>query len=300
MVAVFKEALLVRLLRVLFLMPIEANIPSSNREDYYYESQKRPLIEGLPEQLAPFADKLRRFSRVLASTLTLSQLKEIFLEFIFIDVLGSIKEIGTTIKTFFRGIKGEFQKLKSEGIVDYVSNKLKLLKKLPKIIKNEINSFVENIKSMSKSELVIFIAKTLVLIASAYLGYNIPDLDITLFGIGFHRHFLTHSVFPVIGVALIGKLIKRFSIHMRKNCEEGDLDIKNGLHEMDSFIDTITNGIALGLSLHLSQDLFIDGSQTIRGPWDRDQIPQILRKNYRFDDGYLLVNQIAGYGSIEN
>ena len=299
MTMTLREIFLIGLIRMWILVPISMN-QNTRKSHYHFESQKRPLIKGLPEQLAPLVDKFRRFSRVLASTLTLSQLKEIFLEFIFIDVFGSIKEIGTTIKTFFSGIKGEFQKLKSEGIVDYISNRFKLLKNLPKIIKSEINSFVENINSMSKSELVIFIAKALVLIASAYFGYSIPDLDITLFGIGFHRHFLTHSVFPVLGVALIGKLIKRFSSHMRKNCEEGDLDIKNGLHEMDGFIDAITNGVALGVSLHLSQDLFIDGPQTIRGPWDRDQIPQILRRNYRFDDGYLLVNQIAGYGSIEN
>jgi hypothetical protein len=290
-----REAFLVRLIRVLLLLPAELNNVTPSREHYHFESQERPFIEGLPEHLRPLVDKFRRFSRVLAKTLTLKQLKEIFLEFILIDILGSIKEIGTSAKALFHGIKDEFQKLKTEGFISYIFQKLKLLKKLPEAIKNGITAFVKKIKSMSKTELVIFIAKILVLIASAYCGYSIPDLDITLFGIGFHRHFLTHSVFPVLGVALVGKLVKRFTIHMRKNCEEGDQDIKNGLQEVDNFMDVTTRGIALGVSLHLSQDLFIDGSQVIRGPWARDIIPDILRKSYRFDDGYLLVNQVLSY-----
>ncbi len=64
--------------------------------------------------------------------------------------------------------------------------------------------------------------------AGSLLGYGIPDLDIRLLGIGYHRYFLFHSAFLPILLAIYTPKALR----------------------------TLAAGIALGLGCHLFTDLF--------------------------------------------
>lgn len=262
---------------------------------YHMETLKIDISLELPKSLSYVFDYFKRLLSAMSKTFNWDGLKTILKEFIFIDIIGSLKEFKDSLIQAKDFIKSEYQELTELGFNAYFKKVFIKIKAIPNILKEKIKSLINYLDSLSKKEWIILITKILVFCVATYLGYNIPDLDITLFGIGAHRSFLTHSILPILGVGIIGKFLKRVSLNVEKNCDDKDEDIKSMLNGSRSLVDTIVSGIAFGVSVHLSQDLFFDGSQTIRGPWDRDQIPPILRKNYRFDDGYLLVNQIYGY-----
>ena len=153
------------------------------------------------------------------------------------------------------------------------------------------------VRKASGKEKALIIAKIIVFALTVSLGYKIPDLDISLWGIGSHRHFFTHSALPILAVVLLGKLAKRITNHISSNCTEEDNDIKSILEEIKKFINIAVSGTTIGVSAHLFKDLFIDNPQSIRGPWKREWIPDWLRTGYRFDNGYLFANGVAELGA---
>lgn len=250
---VIHKALLSRLRMQKYLVPIEVV-----KDEFKLENS--PLFEALKK------------------TFTKDQLILILQEFIVLDVLGGVKEV-------YRGVKSSLNLLWWA-----VKNPKEAIKEGWDVIKNiptHLINLLRAIGRMTYVDLLKCAAQVIVFGFFSYLGYSTPDLDISLFGIGKHRHFLTHSIAPGIMYSLVAKLGIRFIERIQYNYE-GKSD---WLGFLQSLVKTSALGYGLGVSVHLAQDLLIDGSQTIRGgPWERSTIPEFLRQNYSFDNAYLASN----------
>ena len=256
-------------------------------------------IFKVPQQTEKDLSYLWNFSKRLAKaifkTLSPKILLKIIAEFTIDDLGGSFKNIISYFKNITSSLKRTRKYISNpKDLLDLVKKSASKLKGATSI---EMDKIKKEIGTLNIKTCLSIIAKALFWLLAAYCGYSVPDLDIKFFGIGSHRHFFTHSILPAISVALAGKFICRFLDHVSSNCQEADKDIKNILEEFKRFIGIGVSGFTVGITAHLFQDLFIDGSQTIRGPWEREQIPNWARKNYRFDDGYLAVN--ATWGSCQ-
>lgn len=220
----------------------------------------------------------------LKQTFTKKQLLIILHEFVWLDILGGLKN----------ALKSSVGALKTIWWV--VTNPTEAFNRGCSLIK-EIPSMLQDIwltlKNMSLKELLKCATQIGVFALFAYLGFSVPDLDISLLGIGQHRNFMTHSVGPALLFSLLVKLGIRFVNRIQAN-----YPVENEwLLFIQSILKTSQIGFTVGIASHLAKDLLFDGSQTIRGLGPRSAIPDILRQNYRFDNGYLAANVLA---SIEN
>ena len=104
---------------------------------------------------------------------------------------------------------------------------------------------------------------TTAFLVSAYGGYNIPDKDIALFGIGKHRHFLTHSFVPAMIVALLAKFMIRVidEIYIKTKAAGQRM-----LAVIKNHLAIIIVGFSAGVAVHLLEDGILEPSGTIRGP----------------------------------
>ena len=230
-------------------------------------------------------DFAKRFSKAMLKTLTWKEIWAIVKEFFREDVWGDSKRI-------FKSLK----EIKSQSPRTFLKNSVSKIKEIP----SNIKTAWDIVRKSSRKEKALIIAKIIFFALMIAIGCKIPDLDISLWGIGSHRHFFTHSALPILVIVLLGKLAKRISNHISSNCTEEDDDIKSFLEEIKKFINIAVSGAAIGVSAHLFKDLFIDNPQSIRGPWKREWIPDWLRKGYRFDDGYLFANGLVGLGAVHS
>ena len=230
-------------------------------------------------------DFAKRISKAMLKTLSWKEVWAIIKEFFREDIWGDSKKI-------FKGLK----EIKNQNPRAFLKNIVSKIKEIP----SNMKTAWDVVRKTSKTEKALIIAKIIVFILAIGFGCNIPDRDISFWGIGSHRSALTHSALPVLVVILLGKLAKRISNHISSNCTEEDDDIKSFLEEIKKFINIAVSGTAIGVSTHLFKDLFIDNPQSIRGPWKREWIPDWLRKGYRFDDGYLFANGLASLSAVRS
>lgn len=224
------------------------------------------------------------FYHALKQTFTKDQLLIILHEFVWIDILGGIKN---SLNSSVGALKAIWWAVTNP--IEALNRGYLFVKKIPSMLQDIWLA----LKNMSLKELLKCVAQIGVFALFAYLGFSVPDLDIPLFGIGQHRNFMTHSVGPAILFSLLVKLGIRFMNRIQEN-----YPIENEwIAFIQSILKTSQIGFTVGIASHLAKDLLYDGSQTIRGLGPRSTIPDFLRKNYRFDDGYLAANILA---SVEN
>lgn len=129
--------------------------------------------------------------------------------------------------------------------------------------------------------------------AGAYMGNGIPDLDISLMGIGKHRNFFTHSVLPALGVEFSALVLHRLIDGFKDRLPPNAHPIWENLRHAKTGLNAAVVGVYAGLSWHLFKDLFIDGSQAIRGPG----FNTFVSGTYLDDNAYLAGN--LGHGLWE-
>ncbi len=121
--------------------------------------------------------------------------------------------------------------------------------------------------------------------ASAVVGADTPDKDITVLGIGSHRNFFFHSAAIALGVKLICRLMLRVASRAEKLVKKGSDD-----HEALVFIATnlkaVSFGYAVGTATHLVKDATFDGSKAVTGPLGGTLIDGTIVD----DDAWLLLN----------
>lgn len=226
------------------------------------------------------------FFLALSKTFTKDELIIILKDFFWLDIIGAIKESINSAVGLVKNVIWIFNN-PIEAVKKGISN----IKELPAIICSVWNS----IKQMSFKELLKCAAQIGVFALSAYMGFSVPDKDISIFGIGGHRNFFTHSIGPALLFSLCMKLGMRFVQRIQVNYP--------GESEWLAFLQTILQasqiGFNVGIAAHLSKDLLIDGNQTIRGIVPRSNIPEFLRENYRFDKGYLAANIFIANSNLQ-
>lgn len=151
---------------------------------------------------------------------------------------------------------------------------------------NDVKCFFKSIIHLSLSEKLILISKLIISYYLVRIGYYTPDLDIKLWGIGSHRHFSTHSIIPLLGVIFGFKVIKRVGKYIYSLLPQNKNQIWQDLKNFGEQLKFIPKAYSLGLGLHLAEDLFIDGSQSIRGPWGGT----FIKGTYLDDDAYIAMN----------
>ncbi len=109
---------------------------------------------------------------------------------------------------------------------------------------------------ISGKKLLIMVGAGTVLITGAIIGNAFPDFDISWFGIGSHRNFVTHSAIPLWG------LYKFHKWAVYKIQPEPDTLIDLSLKAMGLLIA----GFALGASTHLLIDATFQGSKAVIFP----------------------------------
>ena len=146
---------------------------------------------------------------------------------------------------------------------------------------------------MSWEKKAIVFLKAIAGSIAMYMGYSVPDLDITLMGIGSHRHFATHSIIPaliaIIGYKGIGRFLRFLDTLLPENRNLLWRKIISFYHEASC----VPTAFAAGIGLHLAQDLFIDGSQSIRGPWGGT----FIKDTYLDDNAFLSLNLLGNLNS---
>ena len=150
----------------------------------------------------------------------------------------------------------------------------------------DIKCFLKSIIDLSLSEKLILLSKLVISYYLVRLGYYTPDLDIKLWGIGSHRHFSTHSIIPLLGIILGIKVIKRVGKYIYSLLPQNKNQLWQDLKNFGEQLEFIPKAYSLGLGLHLAEDLFIDGSQSIRGPWGGT----FIKGTYLDDDAYIAMN----------
>ncbi len=292
-----KQAIAVIVINILFITK-----KLDHEKIYKKEFEKIPIAicsfqNNIIKQAKNFWKSSRRMLSIMCRLLTLKAFKKIIKDYIFLDILYPILDIcKKTIKNFTI----EFREIKEKGIFEYFCTKFKKLIEAVKNIPQHLSALYKSITdgfndflSLTLEEKMIFILKMGLFLISTYVGYNIPDLDIVFWGIGSHRNFFTHSALP--GILILGsiKFIQRIMIVATEYLNEDEQDLLPYFKNIQSILGVIPKGVFAGLSVHLLEDLVLDGSQTMRGlPIERSSIPDILRTNYRIDNGYLTGNSL--------
>lgn len=292
------DSILKKVRIVIFRLGLELVEIGHLRSDAYSLCSGVKVISFKSEDIGVLNSNLLRnfkiLGRAILKTVSLDEIKKILTDFIIRDCWEDIFVSNfRSLKGSVKWIKEQIKEMWSLGAKKYLKLKYKNSVRLFSSVFGSLESFIRSIRDMTFNEILLFGSKVLLFFCAAFLGYKIPDLDITLWGIGAHRHWLSHSVAPVIAVSLLSKLIRRFVERIGGNCKDCGLDIDSPVSLISSLVNTFSIGISTGVAFHLSKDLMFDGSQTIRGPWRRDSIPDFLRTNYRFDDGYLFLNQLG-------
>lgn len=268
-----------------------------------YKESVTPIISTIDEVMIRSINTIKNVSLAIFDTFNIDDLINIAKEFLLVDIIGEFKNIYETIKSAFKSFIRIIKNLYNKGITQSLKDFWSALSDLPSMLRDMIKSNIKSLKTMSNEELLISVVKTAItttiFLSAGYVGYSVPDLDISLMGIGSHRNWLTHSVVPVLFVSLSSKLLIRFLEKAKERHSKGDADTVEALRVIQKGINTLSVGFAFGVSAHLLQDALWDNPQTVRGPWERDQIPDFLRRNHRFDDGYLMGNGLLALNSVK-
>jgi hypothetical protein len=131
------------------------------------------------------------------------------------------------------------------------------------------NEFSRQLDRLSPEDLAIYLGRVACYVAvwsgGAVVGYGLPDKDISVLGIGSHRHFAFHSVAPAVGVKLFGslflKVLGRAARRVRRKDERALLAF------VASNLVVATGGVSAGVGMHLLEDALLDGSKSLVGPW---------------------------------
>lgn len=268
-----------------------------------YRESVKPIISTIDEVMNRSISIIKSVSLAIFDTFNIDDLISIAKEFLLIDVIGEFKSIYRKIKSAFESFIKIIKNIHNRGIAQLVKELWGVLSGLPSKLRDMIKSNIESLKTMSNKELLVSVVKTaittIIFLSVGYVGYSIPDLDISLVGIGSHRNWLTHSIVPVLFVSLSSKLLIRFLERAKKRHSKGDADTVEAFRIIQKGLNTLSVSFAFGVSVHLLQDALLDNPQTVRGPWERNQIPDFLRTNYRFDDGYLVANGLLAMNSVK-
>lgn len=268
-----------------------------------YKESVKPILSTVDEVMTRSISVIKNVSLAIFDTFNIDDLIIIAKEFILIDVIGEFNNIYGTIKSAFKSFINILKNIYNKGITQSLKVFWEVLSALPSKLRTMIESNIDSLKSMSNKELLLSILKTAItttiFLSAGYVGYNVPDLDISLMGIGSHRHWLTHSIIPVLFVSLGSKLLIRFLEKAKERHSKGDADTIEALRVIQKGLNTLSVGFAFGVSAHLLQDALWDNPQAVRGPWERNQIPDFLRTDYRFDDGYLVANGLFALNGVK-
>lgn len=195
--------------------------------------------------------------------------KDVFLE----DIIGTFKERGISL----------FLNLRST--ISLLNIKNGRLFDLFGTVKN----FILNMRHMTKKEVVTCLLKISLVLFGTYIGYEVPDMDIKHLGIGSHRHWIYHSFLIIYGVDVILKVIERTAKMLSEKLDHDTVKrYVSNIEKISYYKNLFVNGLYSGSMIHLFQDLFIDGSQSIRGPWGGT----FMKGTYLDDNLYLAFNMV--------
>lgn len=130
--------------------------------------------------------------------------------------------------------------------------------------------------------------------AGAYMGYNTPDQDIKMLGIGKHRHWAFHSVLPVLAVAIVARLLCRVldetDKYLSLHHEESDK-----IEFLKTNLKLLAFGTAIGTTAHLAIDGTLQGSKAVTSPYGGTFVPNTLVD----DKAYLVFNALFCWDSTK-
>lgn len=209
------------------------------------------------------------------------------------DILNFLKAVvfndlfDKTIKGKFIGLFSAFKTL-FKGAFRFLRNPILSLIKTKDWLSNiftQLNSaWATMTPAQKRSSIIRLVAYIISAAIGAYIGIQIPDMDISLWGIGSHRNFFTHSVAPALVIEFTYRVIRRLIHGFKDRLPENRKTYwENSINVADDCLQSFVIGSYAGITLHLGKDLFFDGSQSIRGPWGNTFI-----KNTYLDDNLYL------------
>ncbi len=232
-------------------------------------------------------------SHVLSS-LSVDDIISFFKSILFEDLIKN------TIKAKFINLITSFKSI-FKNLAEFIRSPLKTLSTL----KSWFFDFVQQVKnkwnSLTKKEKHIFIIRALTFVVTAslgaYFGVQIPDKDITWFGIGSHRNFFTHSVGPALLVEFIYRAFRRLLYGFKERLPAHRVNYwSESIVHVDNCLKSLVLGFYAGITFHLGKDLFFDGSQSIRGPG----FNTFVKNTYIDDNLYLGLQTILSTPSFES
>lgn len=153
-----------------------------------------------------------------------------------------------------------------------VSEKASLLKEAIPAAKRQFGGFLDQIQHdygrlETNEDRARYISKLClyagVFVAGLYAGHELPDSDLTLWGAGAHRSFLSHSAVPLLaasaGVKVLGRILERAEAHLEPGSEAIKLS-----HTIRTVTKVFTGGLGAGMAVHLVVDGLVQTGGTIR------------------------------------
>ena len=220
------------------------------------------------------------------------------------DVINFLKSIilddlfNKTIRRKFSGLFTSFKSLLKMGakfIRRPVKSSLAIVDWLSKITL-QVQLFWKDMSFDQKRNFIFRLISYIMFAAiGTYTGIQIPDMDISLWGIGSHRNFFTHSVAPAILIEFTYRVISRLMLGFKDRLPEHRKQYWNkSIKVTDDCLQSFVIGAYAGITFHIGKDLFIDGSQSIRGPWGNT----FIKNTYFDDDLYLGINSALSAPSL--
>lgn len=147
-----------------------------------------------------------------------------------------------------------------------------------RLVRTAFSNLKVTINEMPQEQRIDFILKIIMYataaICGASLGYKVPDVDISVLGIGKHRNILFHSSLTAFASrkacrAVLNTFV-RITEDISSHClltdeEKARLAVAQKI--LASAVGGANLGMCLGVTTHLWQDGILEPSGTIRSPW---------------------------------
>jgi len=226
-----------------------------------------------------------------------------------------VKDIPDTLKGSFRGftrigtaIKNTSVSVKDNGFKNTAKSTFSSAKGFGKSIYNfpasaygKTSSAVSEFRAClnnldDPSEKALFVLKFATCLAStaggAYLGNNLPDKDISVYGIGKHRHFVFHSMLMAGGITVLSKFLCRI-FNKASGYVHPDHPDRETLNFLVLNLNLLAFGTSVGVAFHLGIDGTLERNKAVYNPLGGTFIPGTLVD----DNFYLTFNSILSGGS---
>ena len=214
-----------------------------------------------PEKKLLF-EKIISDLRFACKDLTTNELLQIFKDASIYSAKATYKQKEQTVKKTGKFIKNTYQRYKEYGVVESAKvdalHANKFISSLPDKAHNTYNNFLK-LKREKQIEIVVVTILTVSIFFAVGGGTDLegglPDIDLAIGGLGYHRSILTHSIF--IGLTL--EFTGRFSLNILEKIKNRMPVDRHPIWDkvfgyMDKHKEKAVTAMWLGIGAHLIKD----------------------------------------------